>query len=212
MHDYLIFDLDGTLSNPQEGIVKSINYALKQCGYAAQPADSLLRYIGPPLDESFADLIGQNHHDEIARLVHAYRERYAQIGYKENVIYDGIVESLNMLADQNIPMGVCTSKPERFARPILEMFGIHDYFDFVSGGDVGIQKRSQLHTLLNDGVVSSKSVMIGDRAVDMIAAQLNDIKCAGVLWGHGTFEEIDDQNPDIVLHKPSDLKGLCSAR
>ena len=107
-------------------------------------------------------------------------------------------------------MGICTSKPKRFAMPILEMFGIDHYFSFVSGGDVGVAKASQLAELKAAGEVTEQSLMIGDRAVDIASAKANGLKSAGVLWGFGDFEELNSEAPDHILQEVVDLKALVS--
>ncbi len=207
--DYLVFDLDGTLSDPKEGITKSINYALIKHGYEAQCIDVLAPLvIGPPLDESFRALTKVTDSAHIGSLVTSYRERYADLGYRENILYDGIDEALGVLKDRGVKMGVCTSKPERFARPILQMFDLIDYFDFVSGGDVGVKKGMQLRMLLEQKAITQNSLMIGDRAVDMIAARENNLCCAGVLWGYGSNAELSEQNPDHLLNRVEEFKIL----
>lgn len=205
----LIFDLDGTLSDPKEGITKSVNYALSRHGYEEQCVDELASIvIGPPLDESFATLINSTNSEHINALVTAYRERYADIGYKENILYDGIPEILEHFKTQGIRMGVCTSKPERFARPILEMFDLIDYFEFLSGGDVGVQKGTQLRTLLDTKEIDQNRLMIGDRKHDLIAANANNLPSAGVLWGYGSRTELEEHSPTHILPHINDLKNL----
>lgn len=207
--NYLVFDLDGTLSDPKEGITKSINYALIKHGYEVQCVDMLAPLvIGPPLDESFRALTKVTDSAHIGSLVTSYRERYADLGYRENILYDGIDEALGALKDRGIKMGVCTSKPERFARPILEMFGLINYFDFVSGGDVGVKKGAQLRMLLEQKAIAHNSLMIGDRAVDMIAARENDLFCAGVLWGYGSHTELSEHKPEYLLNRVDEFKIL----
>lgn len=207
-HDLILFDLDGTLSDPLVGIGRSINFALTHHSYPARELDQLSVYIGPPLDESFKALTGVTAPDHIAALVAKYRERYTDVGYAENVLYPGIPEALSALHDAGIPMGVCTSKRVDFAEQILEMFGLRAYFRFVSGGEIGTQKWQQMQTLLADGLVSSSSVMVGDRAVDMVAAHRNGLHAAGVLWGHGARAELECENPRYVFASVVELQTL----
>ena len=154
----LVFDLDGTISDPSVGIQRSINFALTHFGYPTISAAQIAGYIGPPLDETFAAITSKSSTDHIAGLVSKYRERYAEIGYSENVLYPGIREALDELA-RNIPMGRCTSKHADFAERILELFQIRDHFLFVDGGDVGIRKEQQLASLLSKGTISSHSLI-----------------------------------------------------
>ncbi len=207
-HDLLLFDLDGTLSDPLVGIGRSINYALAHYGYAERELEQLSVHIGPPLDETFKALTGVATPSHIHALVAKYRERYADVGYSENVLYPGIPEALAALGKAGIPMGVCTSKRVDFAEKILEMFNLRPHFHFVSGGEIGIHKWQQMQALLADGQVSTSSVMVGDRAVDMVAAHHNDLAAAGVLWGHGTRGELAHEQPRYLLASVAELLPL----
>ena len=207
-HDLILFDLDGTLSDPLVGIGRSINYALTHYGYPARELEQLSVHIGPPLDESFKILTGVTTPSHIDALVAKYRERYADVGYSENVLYPGIPEALSALSDAGIPMGVCTSKRVDFAEQILNMFGLRAHFRFVSGGEIGIYKWQQMQDLLADGQVSTSSVMVGDRAVDMVAAHRNGLQAAGVLWGHGSREELEREQPRYLLASVAELRTL----
>lgn len=207
-HDLILFDLDGTLSDPLVGIGRSINYALAHYGYAERELAQLSVYIGPPLDESFRALTGATAPDHIQALVAKYRERYADVGYAENLLYPGIPEALSALDLAGIPMGVCTSKRVDFAEQILKMFGLRAHFRFVSGGEIGTHKWQQIQGLLAHGQVSTASVMVGDRAVDMVAAHRNGLQAAGVLWGHGTQDELVHEQPRYLLASVSELPTL----
>ncbi len=207
-HDLLLFDLDGTISDPLVGIGRSINHALSHFGYAALELDQLAVHIGPPLDEAFKALTGLQTKDALNPFVAKYRERYADVGYSENVLYPDIVETIAALAAIGIPLGVCTSKRVDFAEQILEMFGLRGYFQFVSGGEIGMPKWQQMQDLLTARRVSAASVMIGDRAVDMIAAHRNGLLAAGVLWGHGSRAELENEKPAYLLAKVTELLTL----
>ena len=208
-YDGLIFDLDGTLSDPKDGITKSINYALIKHGYDTHCEDKLAPIvIGPPLDESFRALTGISDSAHIGSLVTSYRERYADLGYAENKLYEGITDILDEFRNRGVAMGVCTSKPERFARPILEMFGIIEYFEFLSGGDVGVQKGAQIQSLLKENKINENWLMIGDRKHDLIAANENNLKGAGVLWGYGSHEELTAHMPSHIFKTINCLRGI----
>jgi phosphoglycolate phosphatase len=204
-HDFLVFDLDGTLSDPLEGIGRSINHALAHFGYAQLPLPELARHIGPPLHDAFTFLTGDSSRVTLDALVLKYRERYGELGYAENVLYPGIPDAIGALAQAGIPMGVCTSKRADFAERILEMFGLRQYFQFVSGGVDGTPKWQQLQGLVDNGRVSPSAVMIGDRAVDMMAAHRNGLHAAGVLWGHGSRVELEGEKPHYLLSNPGEL-------
>jgi phosphoglycolate phosphatase len=206
MHDLLLFDLDGTLSDPLEGIGRSINYALAHFGYQQLNLSELTKYIGPPLDATFKDITGDR--ADLKELIAKYRERYGEIGYSENVLYPGITEVLLNFHKTNVPMAVCTSKRKDFATQILEMFGLTHYFQFISGGEVGVSKSQQIGALLRQGQVSEDTVMIGDRAVDLIAAHENGLNAGGVLWGYGSQAELFNETPLYLFDSPSDLLQL----
>ena len=208
-HDVIIFDLDGTLSDPLVGIGRSINYALSHFGYAELPLADLAVHVGPPLDQSFSKITGVSSVSTLERLVSKYRERYGEIGYSENVLYPGIPPVLQTLFQSGMKLGVCTSKRVDMAEKILDLFGLSSYFSFVSGGEIGRHKWQQLEELLENGVISQSSVMIGDRSVDITAAHRNGLPAAGVLWGHGSREELEAEQPRYLLSTPEDLLGLA---
>ena len=211
MYEYLIFDLDGTISDPKEGIVKSLNYALATNGYETKESKEIEKYIGPPLDYAFGELTSVMDEEEIAKLVKSYRERYAEVGYSENVLYKGMSLVLTSLAKNcSVKMGVCTSKRKDFAEKILELFQIRHLFEFVNGGDVGIQKWQQIEKLLGNGFISKSSVMIGDRSVDLVAAHKNGISSAGVLWGYGSRRELSTEKPRHIFSTPQQLAELIA--
>lgn len=208
--DFLLFDLDGTLSDPQDGITRSINHALQTHGHATHPAQALLGYIGPPLDESFRELASTDDPAHIRALVDTYRERYGDVGYAENVVYPGVPEALASLASRGVTMGLCTSKRVDFAERILELFGLRQYFSLLSGGDIGVQKWQQLATLRVGRAVPDGSVMIGDRAVDLVAAHRNGLRSGAVTWGHGSREELMNESPHHVFDRPGDWLSLLA--
>ena len=207
-HDLLLFDLDGTLSDPLEGIGRSINYALTHFGFPEQPMADLAAFIGPPLDGSFRAITGIHEVEVVVALVAKYRERYAEVGYSENVLYPGIAEALDSLGRAGMPMAVCTSKRVDFAQQILEMFGLRHHFRFVSGGEIGTHKWQQMAALRSQNQVTLSSVMIGDRAVDMVAAHRNGLTAAAVLWGYGSPAELHAEAPRYCFATPGDLLQL----
>jgi phosphoglycolate phosphatase len=204
----LIFDLDGTLSDPAVGIGRSLNYALDAFGYRTLSPQEVSWYVGPPLDRAFREIVPDASADTVLALVAKYRERYRDVGYAENTLYPGIADALARLSSDGVDMGVCTSKRRDFAEKILERFGLRPHFAFVDGGDVGVGKGDQLRALLEQGTVRPTSTMIGDRAVDIEAARANGLGAVGVLWGHGTKAELLGAGPDRLLESPMELAGL----
>ena len=207
-YETLIFDLDGTISDPFVGISRSINFALESLGHETVDPERIRPLIGPPLTEIFEILLGAVRDPDMQDLVDKYRERYASVGYSENRIYDDIPRIIAQLADSGYRMGVCTSKRADYAQRIVDMFGLSQHFSFVDGGGVGIEKRQQIESMVATGLTASSAIMIGDRAVDILAGKTNDLAAAGVLWGFGERAELEDAAPDHLLESPADLLGL----
>ena len=208
----LVFDLDGTISHPVTGICRSMNYSLAAFGYPEVTERETGRFIGPPIECSFKEITGETSDERIAEIIARFRERYGRAGYAENTLYPGVSESIRALAGRGIALGVCTSKRADFAEKILELFGLRDSFLFVSGGDVGIRKADQLGGLIADGRIDRTAVMIGDRAVDILAARANALLPVGVLWGYGSRKELQDAGPGKILERPEQLMELVPVR
>lgn len=208
---HLVFDLDGTISNPALGIARSMNYALTALGFDLIPEHSVSEYIGPPIDDTFRRLVSSTDEEHIVQLVSKYRERYSEVGYSENVLYPGIPEALSYLAGKGTLLGICTTKRIDFAERILEHFGLRQFFQFVSGGDVGIEKHKQLECLLAEKTIDVRATMIGDRSIDIAAAHANGLQSVGVLWGHGTESELIAVHAQLLLSYPSQLMELADA-
>jgi phosphoglycolate phosphatase len=205
----LVFDLDGTLSDPAVGIRRSIDFALARFGFPPIPETHVSRHIGPPLDATFRALTGEASPARIAELVAAFRERYGAIGYAENVLYPGIREAIERFAGRGVTLALCTSKRADFAERILTLFGLRAHFALVSGGDIGVEKAQQLGALLATRGIGARSVMIGDRAIDIHAARANALRAVGVLWGHGPRDELESAAPERILCAPHELDALA---
>lgn len=209
--DLILFDLDGTLSDPLEGFARSMNHALTHFGHAPRDNADFAPYVGPPIEQAFQALTGSENRAEIAAMIAKYRERYSDQGFAENLLYPGIPEALHVLGAAGIAMAVCTSKRRDFAERIVSMFGLRAHFRFVSGGDVGIEKWQQMEALRAEGRVSEHSIMVGDRAVDLIAAHRNGLRAAGVLWGYGSREELTTHAPLHLFDTPAQLTHLVDS-
>jgi phosphoglycolate phosphatase len=204
-HDLVLFDLDGTISNPLEGIGRSLNFSLAHFGYETRELSELAQYVGPPLDDTFTALTGVSEDTAIVALVAKYRGRYAEVGYAENCLYPGVAEALASLSNTKMPMAVCTSKRQDLAEKILARLGLLPYFHFISGGEIGIHKTQQLQALVAQGLASRFSLMVGDRAVDVSAAHRNGLQAGGVLWGYGSQAELVAAKPRYLFHSPVEL-------
>ena len=207
----LLFDLDGTLSDPIEGIWKSLNHALECLGYKPRRKEEVAPLIGPPLDVSFPLLTGSTATKEKEKFISCYREFFADTGYAQNRIYPGIKEMLSGLTDSGFRLGLCTYKKTDLAEKVLATFDIAHHFQFVSGGIIGTTKTEQITTLLKDGLIDRTAVMIGDRAGDIQAAHSNGLTAAGVLWGYGSKQELLAESPAYLFDKPSELNAFNSS-
>ena len=204
-----VFDLDGTISDPKVGMARSINFALTSHNFDSVDEEDIGRLIGLPLDQMYRKFCGVTDKSLINTLVEKYREHFWEIGYLENTLYPEVEPSLNYLHSQSTArLGICTSKPPGIATKILQMFGLDRLFDFISGGDVGIEKHQQLQGLLKDGVIDSSAMMIGDRFVDVRAAHQNHLRSVAVLWGYGSRSELENEQPNYFLESPRQIREL----
>lgn len=209
--DSVLFDLDGTLTDPFEGITNSVAYALNKFGIDVSDRRSLTPFIGPPLRESFSVFYGFSKKDA-EKAVSYYREYYAETGIFENTVYDGIKDVLAELKARGKKLVVATSKPEIFAKRILEHFSL-GYFDFVAGATLDsarVTKSDVISYALREGGINdrSRTVMVGDRKHDVYGAKQNGIRCIGVLYGYGNKEELIQAGADYLIAEPSDILSV----
>ncbi len=206
---YMLFDLDGTLTDPKIGITTCVAYALEHLGVKTENLDDLCKFIGPPLIDSFQDDYGFSQEDA-KFLVSKYRERFSEKGLFENRIYDGIKELLKSLYDQDKIIILATSKPTVYAKKILEYFEIAQYFTFVSGSELNGTRDDKAEVIkyaLEQNRITdiSNVVMIGDRKYDVIGAKKHGIKCIGVLYGYGDLEELTMAGADTIVADVAEL-------
>lgn len=214
MYDYLLFDLDGTLTDPAQGITNSFIHALKYFGIEIPSYEKLCTYIGPPLPLTFKKEYGFD--DEKATLgVTKYREYFADKGLFENKVYPGIPELLQQLKDMGKHLLVATSKPEVYSKKIAEHFDFAKYFDFICGCNMDETRSTKAEVIeyaLDLANVSeegkSKVLMIGDREHDIIGAKQNGLKSCGVLFGYGSKEELEKAGANYIIQKPEDLLNI----
>jgi len=207
---HVFIDLDGTLTDPREGMVNCFEYALERLGIAIDPAVRLESYIGPPLHDSFRELCGGKAGVEAA--VACYRERFATLGLYENRVYEGIPEALGTLAERAASVHLVTSKPTPYAQRIVEHFDLDRHLDAVYGshldGRLGDKTELIADVLAREGIDPLRAVMIGDRKFDMLGAKHHGIRALGVLWGYGTREELLATGADALCEHPRDLGAL----
>ncbi|MDJ0939740.1 MAG: HAD hydrolase-like protein [Woeseiaceae bacterium] len=208
MARHIYFDLDGTLTDPFVGISRSIEYALERLGVPRPTDDELRRFIGPPLLESFAELVGS----DARYALELYRERFGDVGWQENEPYEGIHETLASLKEQAV-LFVATSKPRVYAERIVEYFGMSPCFDTVYGAELDGTRGDKTELLayaLDLSPGHSAAVMIGDRRHDMIGARNNNMNAIGAAWGYGSIEELESAGAQSIAHAPTELKGLVT--
>jgi phosphoglycolate phosphatase len=205
----LLFDLDGTLTDPFEGITKCIAHALEEMGRPSPDRGDLRWCIGPPLRKSFARLLDSDDMALAERALMIYRERFGSIGLFENRVYEDIPEVLDTLKKNGHVLFVATSKPEVYAARIIDHFGLRRLFKNVYGSELsgarGDKKDLISHILEKEAISSSETMMIGDRKHDMIGAAANAVSAAGVLWGYGTKAELEKSGAYTCLEQPREL-------
>ncbi len=202
-YKYILFDLDGTLTDPKVGITKAVAYALKDFDIDVENLDDLCKFIGPPLKDSFMEYYGFSKEDSDTA-IKKYREYFSVKGLYENIVYDGIKEVLQTLKDNKKTLILATSKPKIFALKILEHFDLLKYFDFVSGAELDgtRDKKGDIiaYALAENHIADLSSVlMIGDRKHDIIGAKENSIDSMGVLYGYGNKEEFQKAGADYIV-------------
>lgn len=209
----VFFDLDGTLTDPAEGIIRSIRAAFEFVGCELPAVASLTRCIGPPLQDSFRELGARP--EEIDSLVAAYRRRYREIGMFENRVYPGVPELLSRLEDAGLQLYVVTSKPQEFADAILRHFGLLEAFDRVFGANLDgrlTDKRELLaHARGIAGFSVASSALVGDRGLDISAARSHGILAIGALWGYGSISELEEAGAQALASSPSELLKTLTA-
>lgn len=214
MFDYMFFDLDGTLTDPAQGITNSFIHALKYFGLEIPSYEELCKLIGPPLPYSFETFFGFPH-DKAMQAVAKYREYFSTKGLFENKVYDGIPELLQKLKEQGKHLVVATSKPEEYSIKIIEHFNLSKYFDYICGSlmDESRSKKDEViaYALQRCGLNESdksKVLMVGDRFHDIEGAKKNGLKSCGVLFGYGSCAELEDAGADFIV---KDVMGILEA-
>ena len=208
-YKYILFDLDGTLTDPKLGITKSFAYALKSYGIQVDDLDSLLKFIGPPLKDSFVKYYGFSE-EQGAEAVEKYREYFKPYGIYENKVYDGVENMLAELVKCGKKVILATSKPTVFANMILEYFHLDKYFTCAVGSELDgsrVKKGEVITEALRQAGVTDKSlaVMIGDREHDILGAKENGIDSIGVLYGYGDRAEHEAAGAGMIVESIEEL-------
>ena len=209
MHKSILFDLDGTLTDSGEGIMKSTIFTLAHYGIEAPSEAQLRTVVGPPLTESFARFGVP--HDKLAEAVEIYRSRYIPIGRFENHPYPGIHTLLEHLQCDGHKLYIATSKPEWMAIEILEHFDLAKYFDIICGAATDFSRNTKeavITHLLSQCEKQGNPVMVGDTAYDVIGAKAHSIPCIGVSWGYGSIKEMEDAGAVAIAYTMEQLYDL----
>lgn len=209
---YILFDLDGTLTDPQEGITKSVAYALDKFGIQVEDRTSLNKFIGPPLIDSFMEYFHFTE-DQAEEAVWKYREYFSDRGIFENKIYPGIPELLCKLQSEGRTLLLATSKPTVYAKQILEKFSIDQYFTDIQGSNLDgtrVKKAEVVaYVMKQNGIVApAEAVMVGDRKHDIIGAKECGMSSIGVLYGYGSREELVACKADRIAGDVQELLGI----
>lgn len=209
----ILFDLDGTLTNPFTGITNSMQHALRQVGLEPPLPEEMRRYIGPPLQATFMEMLGN---DALAtQALGFYRQRYGEVGKFENELIPGIVETVQTLSDAGYRLFVATSKLESYSIDIIEHFGLAPLFLRVHGSalDGSRADKGELirHILQTEALDPSRTVMIGDRLHDAHGAARNDVQTIGVLWGFGDRAELEKAGAARIAATPAELPSIVGS-
>lgn len=208
MSTHIYFDLDGTLTDPYDGITRSILFALEHFDVPSPGHAKLAGYIGPGLRDTFRDLVGAANAEHALAL---YRERYSQIGWRENTPYDGIHNVLESLAAAGHTLFVATAKPHVFARKIIEYFKMAKYFTAIYGSELDGTRGDKTELLgwaIPQYSADQRTIMVGDRIHDIVAARNNKMDAIGVAYGYGSVDELAGAGAGCIVYKPDELPAV----
>lgn len=207
MYDLIMFDLDGTLVNSEEGVTKSVQYALNSFGIEENNQDNLRRFIGPPLVDAFKNFYNMTEENALMA-VKKYRERYSKVGIYENELFDGVDILLKGLKESGKKIALATSKPHIFAREILKSFNLTEYFDILVGAEFDgtrNDKKDVISEVLKQAGEYKNPVMIGDRKHDVEGARENGVDFIGVSFGFAPEGEFEQFGVDKVVDSFKEL-------
>jgi len=214
LKNIILFDLDGTITDPKEGITKSIQYSLASFGINIENPDELIKFIGPPIRPAFKEFYGFD--DAGAeKAVEKFRERFLVKGLFENIMYDGIDILLEKLKAAGKTLIIATSKPTVQAKIVLEYFNLDKYFAYVSGSEMNGDRSDKgeviRHALAQNNISDiSRCIMVGDRKHDIIGAKSVGMQSIGVLYGYGGYDELSDAGADYIVGSVDELSVLLS--
>ena len=209
----ILFDLDGTLTDPKEGITKCVAYALNHFGIQVDDLDELEKFIGPPLSDSFSEYYGLNA-EQTEKAIEEYRVRFDEKGWAENVPYPGAAELLRELRAAGKTLAIATSKPERAAVRILNHFGMAEYFTLICGATLDNPAGSRKANVIRDALSRmgirdlTDVLMVGDRHHDVDGAHEVGLSAVGVLYGYGDRAEHEAAGAEYIAETLQQLRAL----
>lgn len=210
-YEYILFDLDGTLTDPALGITESVRYALERLGITPPKNEELLKFIGPPLIYSFKEYCGLTD-EQAAFALDCYRERFSKVGLFENEIYGGARELLNRLYGVGAKIILASSKPDVYSERILDHFDIRKYFYFVAGNTLSESRPEKedviAYAIESCGIDPSDAIMIGDRKYDILGGKKFGMRTVGVTYGYGGEAELKAAGADELAHNTAELEAL----
>lgn len=215
MEETILFDLDGTLTDPKIGITRCVQYALESFGIYEEDLTKLECFIGPPLKEQFMEYAGLDE-AEAGRAVEKYRERFATVGIFENSVFEGIAPMLRRLCLSGFRIGLATSKPEIYARRILEHFQLMEYMDEVTGSELSGARTRKAEVIAEAmrrmGTAPERTIMVGDRRHDIEGAREEGLFSIGVLFGYGSRRELIEAGADALCSSVEELETALRSR
>lgn len=213
---HVLLDLDGTLSDSEPGIMRSLQWACEREGFPIPSETEVRSVIGPPFELGLPAIGIPD--DALERVIGTYRERYETIGLFENTLYDGVPEMLDEMAAAGLSLSIATAKPERTALRIIEHFGLTDRFEVIVGASLTPERRAKAqvitHALHRLGIpagvpeVAAQVIMVGDRDHDVLGAMHNGLACVGVAWGYGSPEELLRAGAVALADSPAEVVSM----
>ncbi len=212
---HVLLDLDGTLSDSEPGILRSLQWACEQEGFPVPTEAEVRSVIGPPFEIGLPSIGIPD--DALERVINTYRDRYTRIGAFENTLYDGILDMLDEMAELGLSLSIATAKPEQTAHPILDYFGITERFDVRAGATLTSERRTKAQVIAHalreleihaDPDLSDHVIMIGDRNHDVQGAMHHGIVCIGVTWGYGSIQELLTAGAVALADSPAEVVEL----
>ncbi len=212
----MLLDLDGTLSDSEPGIMRSLQWACELEGFPIPTEAEVRSVIGPPFELGLPSIGIPD--DALSRVINKYRERYEDIGLFENTLYDGVVEMLDAMVADGLSLSIATAKPERTALRVIEYFGLTERFDVIVGASLTPERRAKAqvitHALGQLGIpvglpdIAEHVIMVGDRNHDVLGAMQSGIPCIGVTWGYGSNEELLTSGAVELADRPADVVDM----